>query len=95
MVEWYRSLLAVRRCHPDLGDPTVRATATHRDGVLTVERGRVRVHANLGPQPCRIAVAPGARLLLASVDAVTAEGSEARLPVDSVVLLTLPIDPDD
>ncbi len=90
MHEWHRALIALRRALPDLHDPTIRARAAHRDGVLTVERGAVVLHANLSEQPARIPMRGDDRVLLASPDGAGADGTEARLPVDGVVLLESP-----
>jgi maltooligosyltrehalose trehalohydrolase len=53
MLDWYRSLVALRREIPELRDgdrDAVRVTGSS-DGLLAVERGPVRVVANLGPTP--------------------------------------------
>ena len=90
MLAWYRSLLALRRSQPHLHDPTVAASAHHDHGVLTVERGDLRLLANLGAGPKQVAIPAPARLLLASPDGAAVDGAEACLPVDSVVILALP-----
>jgi maltooligosyltrehalose trehalohydrolase len=87
---WYRSLLRERRSQPDLQDPAVPARARHDRDVLTVDRGRVRLLANLGTETSRVPLPAGAKALLASPDGSSADRSGALLPADSVVLLRLP-----
>ena len=58
MLRWYRSLIALRRGSPDLRDgdrSAVRATGAP-GGLLTVERGPVRVAANLGSAPAAVEI---------------------------------------
>jgi maltooligosyltrehalose trehalohydrolase len=81
MLEWYRSLIALRREVPELRDGdrgAVRVTDTS-DGVLTVERGPVRVVANLGPEPARIAPAGAVRLAWPAAD-------DSALQPDGVII---------
>jgi maltooligosyltrehalose trehalohydrolase len=54
MLEWYRSLIALRRASPDLSDPRLDrvAVATSRaDQWVVVTRGSFRVACNLSPDP--------------------------------------------
>ena len=88
MLAWYRQLLALRRSEPDLHDPSQRARASHHDGVLTVQRGRIRLHANLGSGPHTVPRAGEDQVVLAFPDRIDTGGREVVLPVDSVVLLT-------
>ncbi|MFL6204090.1 MAG: malto-oligosyltrehalose trehalohydrolase [Acidimicrobiales bacterium] len=90
MLHWYRSLLALRRARADLRDPVVLARARHHRDVVTVDRGRVRVVANLAGDERVVPRPAGAEVLLASPDGPSVEGTEVRLPPDSVVLLRLP-----
>ncbi|TMR03482.1 malto-oligosyltrehalose trehalohydrolase [Actinomadura soli] len=78
LLEWHRSLLALRRSWPELNDPRLTETTVEVDDDtarwLMMRRGRVCVAANLGGQPVVLpAAAPGAprpRLLLASDPAI-------------------------
>jgi maltooligosyltrehalose trehalohydrolase len=88
LLAWHRALLALRRTHPHLRDPSTPARAHHGRGVLTVERGVMLVHANLGDEEVRVAARPGDGLLLASPDGARVERSAVVLPVDGVVVLS-------
>ena len=69
MLEWYRSLVAMRRSEPDLGDDRLDAIRVESDeaGWLVVSRGRLRVVGNLGVAPTLVPVgdAAAAELVLA------------------------------
>jgi maltooligosyltrehalose trehalohydrolase len=93
LLEWYRTLIALRRAEPDLRDPTVRVSAAAEDGpVLRVERGAFTVLANLGGERREATVPAGAEVVLRGGDAQLGEAVVA-LPPDAVVLLRRP--PDD
>jgi maltooligosyltrehalose trehalohydrolase len=57
MLEWYRQLLALRREHPALGPATLPVPG-HRcsaqGGLVVVDRGSLRVVANLRDEPARV-----------------------------------------
>ncbi|HEY1817323.1 MAG TPA: malto-oligosyltrehalose trehalohydrolase [Kofleriaceae bacterium] len=54
MLAWYRALIAVRREHPELRDPSPASTRATRTGdVLRVERGPFALVANLADAPAR------------------------------------------
>ncbi|MEU6038691.1 malto-oligosyltrehalose trehalohydrolase [Actinomadura sp. NPDC047616] len=71
LLEWHRSLIALRRSWPELTDP--RLTEVHVETAredtgerwLVLRRGRVSMAANLGARPAEIEL-PASRLLLAS-----------------------------
>ena len=51
VLEGYRRLAALRRQHPELTDPSFgRATADEAGRRLTLERGRLAIHLNLGEE---------------------------------------------
>ena len=85
MLAWYGALIALRRETQELrdGDRAALRVTRHRDGVLTVERGRVRVTANLGPG--RVDVALEGRVALAWPDDVLAD-RRLSLPPDGVII---------
>jgi maltooligosyltrehalose trehalohydrolase len=89
-LRWHRDLLALRRLLPDLHDPEVRARARHDGNVVTIERGRVLVLANLGTSAGRAPAPPDGRLVLASDPSVRIDGAEVLLTVDSVAILVAP-----
>jgi len=85
MLAWYRALIALRREQPELRDgdrAAVRVTGDSR-GLLDVERGRVRVTANLGRTPVELDL-PG-RPRLAWPEKLASNGT-ARLPPDGVIV---------
>jgi 1,4-alpha-glucan branching enzyme len=48
MLDWYRALIAARRAHPELRDPSPASTqATRRRGLLEIRRGGLRLVCNL------------------------------------------------
>ena len=56
LLDWYRTLIALRRELPELSDPKLGATRVERDGegsscVVTVHRGDCRVVVNLSGEP--------------------------------------------
>ena len=57
LLDWYRSLLALRRARPELTDPRlheVRAAYDEAARWLLVSRGALRIAANLGADPVEI-----------------------------------------
>jgi maltooligosyltrehalose trehalohydrolase len=87
MLAWYRELLALRREIPDLRDgdrAAVRVEGSIR-GLLSVERGVVRVHVNLGEAACGVELAGRVRLAWPG-DLVT-DGT-VSLPPDGVIITT-------
>jgi maltooligosyltrehalose trehalohydrolase len=91
MLVWYRALIDLRRHTDGLGDGRlsgVRVRYDEADGWLVVERGALRVAANLGPLEQKVDLGEGAgpRTLLASHERVNVEGATVTLPPDSVVI---------
>ncbi len=90
LLDWYRTLLRLRRRIPDITDPRVTSAAAADAGLVLVHRGAIHVAANLSAQDRAIDVPAGAELLLQS-PAVTHDAPDPAvqrvlLPVDSVVL---------
>jgi maltooligosyltrehalose trehalohydrolase len=57
MLAWYRALIAARRAHRELRDPSPGSTRATRAGdVLRVDRGPLSLIANLGDAPVRVAL---------------------------------------
>ncbi len=76
MLEWYRSVIAVRRREPDLNDDRLDAVHVDSDAEghwLLVSRGRLRVVCNLDQEPAVVPVldAGDAELVLAWDEAST------------------------
>jgi maltooligosyltrehalose trehalohydrolase len=86
LLRWYRDLIALRRAEPDLRDPAVPVTPTHRQGVLSVRRGGIVVVVNLGDRSRSAAVGP-TTLLMGSDQGVRTDRAGVVLPVDSVAIL--------
>jgi maltooligosyltrehalose trehalohydrolase len=90
---WHRRLLALRRCHPELGATgRVGGAVVGCDeaaGWLTMIRGEVTVVVNLGHrQPVPLAGPASQRLLLASEpDIARPRDGALELPADSVAVL--------
>ncbi len=84
MLTWYRELIALRRARPELTDPRldrVRADHDEQERWLVVQRGRLRIAANLGPAPQRLPLSGrGAAVLAASSPRVTLDGDAVALP---------------
>ena len=96
MLAWYRSLVALRRGEPELGDgdlAAVRVAVDERAQWLTLRRGSIGVGVNLAPLAQAVAL-PCADLLLASDPAVTGIGEVLVLPPDSVAIVRLPGGPE-
>lgn len=84
LLEWYRSLISLRRAVPALSSgrlDDVRVTVDEAAGSVVLERGPVTVVANLGR--AAVPARPGGAVLLASRPDATAES----VPPDSVVVL--------
>jgi malto-oligosyltrehalose trehalohydrolase len=80
MLAWYRELLALRRAHPELGDPALRRVQIDYDERarwLVVHRGPFRVAANLGSASVAV---PAASVLAASAPGVELAGGNCTLP---------------
>jgi maltooligosyltrehalose trehalohydrolase len=88
-LDWYRTLIRLRREHPDLTDGRHGRTTvgTHGDSVLEVTRGDCTVAANFGGQPASITVRPGV-LAAASVEGVVLDGERLTLPATALAVVT-------
>ena len=92
MLAWYRALLALRRQLPELHDADRNAVAVDHDpaaGWISVDRGRVRVAANLGSRPVEVERI-GAVHLAWPEELAAGRGSRAatiRLPPDGVAIM--------
>ncbi|HET7646085.1 MAG TPA: malto-oligosyltrehalose trehalohydrolase [Candidatus Limnocylindria bacterium] len=89
VLDWYRSLIGLRRELPELrdGDRTaVRVDGTARS-LLTLGRGRVTVVANLGPEPATTSAAGDVRLCWPPEVRRASDGTTLTLPPDGVAVL--------
>lgn len=93
MLEWYRSLLRLRRTIPALnnglpGNTQVRYEEEER--WLCMERGPVRLCCNLGAMDRAFPVPNESRILLASCPSIAVESGNLNLPPDTVAILQSP-----
>jgi malto-oligosyltrehalose trehalohydrolase len=84
LLAWYRELIALRRTRPELTDPRLdRVSADFDDDArwIMVRRGRLRIAANLGPEPVRLALGqPGTGVLAASSPGVAIQQDTVTIP---------------
>ncbi len=90
MLDWYRTLIRLRRQLPDLRSSALGEGSVARvDDLLLVRRGEVNVLANLGDAPGTLSVAPDAELL-AFFGEVSLRDGDVQLGPSSVGLLLAP-----
>lgn len=92
LLEWYRTLIRLRRSQPDLRDPDLAAVRVAFDEErrwLTFRRGDVRVVVNLGTESVTVALGRNGVRVLASWEPVEHPGPDGRLhvPGESAVVL--------
>jgi maltooligosyltrehalose trehalohydrolase len=87
LLEWYRSLLALRRARPELTDPRLRQVRVSYDEEarwLLTCRGTLRIAANLGDAAVQIPLEPASQepptLLIASASDISVTSAEIALP---------------
>ncbi|MBO0704991.1 MAG: DUF3459 domain-containing protein, partial [Candidatus Dormibacteraeota bacterium] len=86
MLRWYRSLLSLRRTHPELGAGELAAVeCVPGDGWLEVRRGRFQIVCAWGPGGRRRPL-EGELVLTSSAD-VRTSGGEVVVPPDSVAVV--------
>jgi maltooligosyltrehalose trehalohydrolase len=87
MLEWYRSLIALRRASPELPDPRldrVAVTTSAADQWVVVTRGAFRVVCNLSPDPQTVALDARAVSVALASAAVSVADHAVALPGHSV-----------
>ncbi|MFJ8476319.1 malto-oligosyltrehalose trehalohydrolase [Kitasatospora sp. NPDC094011] len=96
LLDWYRTLILLRRTRPELADPdlgAVRVVYDEAAGWLVVHRGPYRVAVNLGPGEAAVPLAGTGREVVAAFGAAPAagpgvpEGGAVRLAADSVAVV--------
>lgn len=92
-LDWYRTLIRLRRDTPALTDPdlaTVRTSSSESPPWVVLERGNVTVAANFGPAGCAVPVGKERRrrmILTSDQEFAPQESSdEVRLPPESVTI---------
>ncbi|WP_061299308.1 malto-oligosyltrehalose trehalohydrolase [Herbidospora cretacea] len=89
LLGWYRDLIALRKSHPDLADPRFELVKVDYDADrhwVVIERGSIRIAANLGETSVPVRV-PGGHVLLASDEAITLTGPDLYLPPLSLAVI--------
>ncbi|NHN55487.1 malto-oligosyltrehalose trehalohydrolase [Calidifontibacter sp. DB0510] len=85
LLDWYRTLISLRRNVADLGDPSLETTTTQREGdLVTITRGAHRVVCNLGDTEVRVAATGH---VLAAFDASMDAGGDVIVEPDGVAIL--------
>ncbi len=94
LLDWYRSLLALRRSRPELTDPRLDQVRVEYDEDarwLLVHRGPLRIAANLGDADARLPAGQAAAgppgVLLASDKGVLVESGAIVLPPASFAVV--------
>jgi len=90
ILDWYRSLTALRRSTPDLLDPRldrVDVTFDEPAGWLVETRGAATIALNIGARDASLPIAESAAIRLASDEAIAVTGGTITLPPDSVAVL--------
>ncbi len=92
LLQVHRSLLALRRAHPDLVDPDLSAVEVgwdDEDRLLVVHRGALRVVANLSGEAREVDLdRPATGVLFATGDEPTVDGDTVTLPAESAAVLS-------
>ncbi|RBY97838.1 malto-oligosyltrehalose trehalohydrolase [Blastococcus sp. TF02-8] len=87
-----RTLLALRKQHPDLVDPDLSAVEVSwddEDRTITVHRGALRVVANLAGQPRPVALdRAAAGVVFSTGDEPQLDGTTVTLPAESAAILS-------
>lgn len=98
MLDWYRSLIRIRRSSPDLhrGDlNAVEVQFSDRDHWLLMKRGEIAVACNFGKDPWLVPMPGNREVLLGSGGEIRACGDGVVLPPKSVLILATPRDDAD
>ncbi|HEY4378573.1 MAG TPA: DUF3459 domain-containing protein, partial [Acidimicrobiales bacterium] len=89
-LDWCRELIALRRARPELHDPDLAAIDVHVDPdrrVLTVDRGALRVVANLGTDEQDIPCQPSWSIVTASAPLPDSPSGRLTIPGEAAVIL--------
>jgi maltooligosyltrehalose trehalohydrolase len=87
LLDWYRTLVALRRRSTDLASGDRAATALeHDDGLLVLVRGRTRVVCTLADEARRVPLRPG-EAVLAAWQPVTVADDVVEVPGRGVVVV--------
>ncbi|GAB7186493.1 malto-oligosyltrehalose trehalohydrolase [Kitasatospora sp. Ki12] len=92
LLDWYRTLIRLRRDRPELSDPdlgAVRADFDETAGWLVVHRGPYRVAVNLGPREAALPLGAAGRELVAAFGPAALDGTAVRLAADAVAVVAV------
>jgi maltooligosyltrehalose trehalohydrolase len=90
LLAWYRSLVALRKAHPDLSTaPAGSPSVTYDEAArwLVVRRGTIAIAVNLGATARAVPVPGSQTLLLASSPDISLTRDAAVLPPDTVAIV--------
>jgi maltooligosyltrehalose trehalohydrolase len=91
ILAWYRELIALRRARPELTDPRldrVSAVVDENGRWIAVQRGRLRIVANLGTEPAHLALGqPGTAVLAASTPGIAIQQATVTVPPASFAVI--------
>lgn len=92
MLAWYRTLIALRRTHPELTDPRLdEMVVSYQPDAewFVMHRGTQRVVANLAPAAQTVPLDGRTASVVASFGSASPKGSGVRLEAESVAIVTV------
>ncbi|WP_030260513.1 MULTISPECIES: malto-oligosyltrehalose trehalohydrolase [Streptomyces] len=92
LLDWYRTLIRLRRDRPELADPDLGAVRTVHDeaaGWLVVHRGPYRVAVNLGPGEAALPLGAAGREVVAAFGPAVVDGEAVRVGADAVAVVAV------
>ncbi|WP_316520624.1 malto-oligosyltrehalose trehalohydrolase [Kitasatospora brasiliensis] len=93
LLDWYRTLIRLRRERPELSDPDLGAVRVEFDEAahwLVVHRGPYRIAVNLGPEEAALPLgATGREVVAAFGGGVEPDGHAVRVAADTVAVVAL------
>jgi maltooligosyltrehalose trehalohydrolase len=92
MLSWYKSLIALRKAHPELSDgqlDQIEIDFDEEDRWFSMQRGGVVVVFTLDEEGYSAGLEDGVELLLASDASITVEDGQLTLPGVGVALLSV------
>ncbi|WP_030242374.1 malto-oligosyltrehalose trehalohydrolase [Streptomyces sp. NRRL S-350] len=90
LLDWYRTLIRLRRERPELADPdlgAVRVAYEEAAGWLVVHRGPYRVAVNLGPDEAPVPLGAAGREVVAAFGPAEPDGTAVRLGANAVAVV--------
>jgi maltooligosyltrehalose trehalohydrolase len=88
----YRSLIALRRDHPELANPRLDTLTVHHasdDSWIALHRGNIRLVCNLSRKSATVPLDGDSKEVLLSWGDAVPSGNGVRVPAESFVLLTV------